>query len=300
MPEQPVEESLFIAAPDGLKLHVRAYGAMLAPRLPVLCLAGLSRTAEDFHALARALAGDAAGPRRVLALDYRGRGLSDYDPNPGNYSVMVEIGDVLAVLDATAAAPAVLIGTSRGGLVAMALAAVQPGAVAGVVLNDIGPVIEPAGLLRIKGYIGKLPEPKSLTEGAEILRRSAAAQFPKLGDADWLALARRGWRERDGRLVPTYDTALMKALDAVTPEGQLPDMWPQFDAMRHIPLMTIRGANSDILGLATLEAMAAQHPGMEVLEVPDQGHAPLLDDAATIDRIASFVARCDARHSAEG
>jgi len=289
-------ESSFIAAPDGLKLHLRAYGRRLAPGLPVMCLAGLSRTAEDFDALARALAGDAAAPRLVLALDYRGRGLSDYDPNPDNYTVAVELADVIAVLAATEAAPAVVIGTSRGGLIAMALAAAQPGALAGVVLNDIGPVIEPEGLLRIKGYVGKLPEPKSFTEGADILRRLAAAQFPKLAAAGWLALAKRSWREQDGRLVTTYDPALVRTLAAITPEGQLPDMWPQFDALRHLPLLTIRGANSDILSAATVAAMAARHPGMEVLEVPDQGHAPLLDDAATIGRIASFVAACDARH----
>jgi pimeloyl-ACP methyl ester carboxylesterase len=295
MPDEVACESLFIAAPDGLKLHLRAYGRSLAPRLPVLCLAGLSRTAQDFDALARALAGEAAAPRLVLALDYRGRGLSDYDPNADNYSVAVEVGDVIAVLAATEAAPAVVIGTSRGGLVAMALAAAQPGAVAGVVLNDIGPVIEPKGLLRIKGYVGKLPEPKTFAEGADILRRLAAGQFPKLEDAGWLALAKRSWREHEGGLVPTYDPALDKTLAAVTPEGQLPDMWPQFDALRHFPLLTIRGANSDILSVATVAAMAARHPGMEVLEVPDQGHAPLLDDDATIGRIASFLAACDAR-----
>jgi pimeloyl-ACP methyl ester carboxylesterase len=300
MPDEVACESSFIAAPDGLKLHLRAYGRRLAPRLPVLCLAGLSRTAQDFDALARALAGDAAAPRLVLALDARGRGLSDYDPNPDNYTVAVELADVIAVLAATEAAPAVVIGTSRGGLVAMALAAAQPGALAGVVLNDIGPAIEPKGLLRIKGYVGKLPEPKSFTEGADILRRLASAQFPKLEAAGWLALARRSWREHDGRLVTTYDPALVRTLAAITPDAQLPAMWPQFDALRHLPLLTIRGANSDILSAATVAAMAARHPGMEVLEVPDQGHAPLLDDADTIGRIAAFAAACDARHRGGG
>ena len=124
-----------------------------------MCLPGLSRTGEDFDILATALAGDAAAPRRVLALDYRGRGLSAWDPNPKNYTVATELDDVLAVLTALEAAPAIIIGTSRGGLIAMALAARQPGAIAGVVLNDIGPVIEAQGLLRIKGYVGKLPQP---------------------------------------------------------------------------------------------------------------------------------------------
>lgn len=288
-------ESRFVTAPDGLKLHLRSYGPQRAPRLPVMCLAGLSRTAADFDVLARALAGDAAAPRLVLALDYRGRGLSDYDPDPAKYTVATELGDVIAVLTATQAAPAVVIGTSRGGLVAMALAAVQPGALAGVVLNDIGPVIEPPGLMRIKAYVGKLPEPRSYQEGADILRRLAEAQFPKLEPAHWLALARRGWREQNGRLVTTYDPAIMNTLAAVTPDQPLPAMWPQFDAMRNLPLLVIRGANSDLLSTKTVAEMAARHPGMETIEVPDQGHAPLLEDAATIAAIVSFVAACDRR-----
>lgn len=292
-------ESRFVIAADGLKLHIVTYGPGCARRLPVLCLPGLSRTVEDFDPLARALAGDPITPRLVLALDYRGRGLSGYDPDPGKYTVATEVADVAAVLDATATAPAVVVGTSRGGLIAMVLATVRPGALAGVVLNDIGPVVEPEGLMRIKGYVGKLPEPKSFEEGADILRRLGEAQFPKLDARHWLALARRGWREQNGRLVTTYDPALATTLAAVTPDRPFPAMWPQFDALRHLPLLTIRGANSDILSTATVAAMTARHPGMAVFEVPDQGHAPLLDDDATIGRIASFVAACDARHAAE-
>ena len=133
--------SWFVTAPDGLRLHVREYGergSQHSPRhLPVVCLPGLSRTAEDFDALASAIAADAATPRRVLALDYRGRGLSDYDRNPKNYAIPVELADVIAVLVALGAAPAIIVGTSRGGLLAMALAPQCPGAVAGAVLNDI-------------------------------------------------------------------------------------------------------------------------------------------------------------------
>ena len=163
--------SAFVTAPDGLRLHLREYGPRLSPRLPVVCLPGLSRTAEDFDPLASSLASDAAAPRRVLAPDYRGRGLSESDRNPANYSIPVELADVIAVLTACAAAPAIIIGTSRGGLVAMALAAVEPAAIAGVVLNDIGPVIDAKGLMRIKSYVGKLPQPKTFEEGGEILRR---------------------------------------------------------------------------------------------------------------------------------
>jgi len=289
-------ESRFITAPDGLRLHVRDYGDRTATRRPVLCLPGLSRNGEDFHALAAALAGDAAAPRRVIALDFRGRGRSDYDRKPENYSVAVELADVIAVIAAMEAAPAVIVGTSRGGLVAMVLAARQPGAIAGVVLNDIGPVIEAKGLMRIKGYVGKLPEPRSFEEGAEILRRTADAQFPKLEAADWLAAAKRNWREDKGRLVTTYDPALAKTLATIGPDQPIPTMWPQFDALAQMPALVIRGANSDILSPQTVEAMQARHPDLNVFEVPDQGHAPLLAEPETIARIAAFAAECDALH----
>jgi pimeloyl-ACP methyl ester carboxylesterase len=291
-------ESRFVTAPDGLRLHLREYGPRLAPRLPVVCLPGLSRTAEDFDPLASSLAADAKAPRRVLALDYRGRGLSEFDRDPENYTLAVELADVIAVLTACAAAPAIIVGTSRGGLIAMALAAVEPGAIAGVVLNDIGPEIEAKGLMRIKGYVGKLPQPRSSEEGAEILRRIADAQFPKLDAAAWLTLAKRGWREEDGRLVPTYDPALARGLAALDPERPVPTMWPQFDALGHLPLLVFRGANSDILSEATVAAMQSRHPAMELFVVADQGHAPLLAEPDTIGKIASFAAACDARHAA--
>jgi pimeloyl-ACP methyl ester carboxylesterase len=285
----------FVTAPDGLRLHVREWAERSARGLPVVCLPGLARTTADFEALGAALAGDAKRPRRVLALDYRGRGLSDHDPDADHYSVAVELDDVLAVLTARAVPSAVIVGTSRGGLIAMTLAAVRPAAIAGVVLNDIGPVIEPHGLLRIKGYVGKLAQPRDLAEGADILRRASGGQFPRLGEADWLAAAQRTWREQDGRLVLAYDPRLARTLESFDPDQPLPALWPQFDALAQVPVMVIRGANSDILSVATVEAMRARRRDMTILEIPDQGHAPLLAEPETIARIASFIAECDGR-----
>jgi len=291
----------YVTAQDGLRLHVREYGARTAPAPPVVCLPGLARTTADFDPLAAALAGDADRPRRVLALDYRGRGLSDYDPDPDRYSIAIEREDVLTVLTAFAVASAVFVGTSRGGLIAMALAAVRPTAIAGVVLNDIGPVIEPHGLMRIKSYVGKLAQPRSFAEGADILRRLFGAQFPRLSDADWLASAQRSWREQDGRMVVTYDPRLARALATVDPGHPLPTQWPQFDALADVPMMVIRGANSDILSAATLAAMRARRGETmretTIMEIPDQGHAPLLAEPETIARIAAFIAECDRRHA---
>lgn len=286
--------STFISAPDGLRLHARCYGPRRAEAVTVVCLPGLARTAADFEVLAQALANDAAKPRRVLALDYRGRGLSAYDRDPANYAFPTELADVLAVLAALDAMPAVFVGTSRGGILTMLLASVRPTAIAGVVLNDIGPVIEPKGLMRIKGYVGKLPQPRDFAEGAEILRRLFDAQFPKLSHDDWLTAARRTFKEDNGRLVPTYDVNLAKTMAGVDFERPLPPLWAAFDALAKVPVMVIRGQNSDLLSSATVQAMQARHPGLETLEVPDQGHTPLLVEADVIARIAGFIGRCDA------
>lgn len=283
-----VHESLFVSAPDGLKLHVRAWGGR-SDALPVICLPGLSRTAADFDALGRALATDPVRPRRVLALDYRGRGGSEYDRNPRNYNVVVELADIIAVATALEAAPAVYVGTSRGGILTMLLAAVRPTMIAGAVLNDIGPVIESQGLIRIKSYVGKLPQPRTLEEGAELLRRLFSVQFPRLTAEDWLQAARQTWNEAGGRLILAYDPRLSETLRDVGPETPLPAMWAQFDALSGVPVMVIRGANSDILSATTLQAMRARRKDMEVIEVADQGHPPLLIEAAIVSRIADFV-----------
>jgi pimeloyl-ACP methyl ester carboxylesterase len=286
--------SVFISASDGLKLHARCHGRRSAPALPVVCLPGLARTVADFDALAGALANHPGNPRRVVALDYRGRGQSEYDRKPANYSFQIELADILAVVTALDCTPAILVGTSRGGILAMLLAAIRPTAIAGVVLNDIGPVIEPKGLMRIKGYVGKLPEPRTYEEGAEILRRLFNAQFPKLTPADWLASARRTFKQENGRLMPTYDVNLAKTMEGIDFERPLPPLWNEFDALRNVPVMVIRGANSDLLTAATVAAMRARHAEMEAIEVPDQGHAPLLAEADVIARIADFAGRCDA------
>jgi pimeloyl-ACP methyl ester carboxylesterase len=283
-------ESRFTAASDGLALHALDYGDPRSDRLPVVCLPGLSRTAEDFTPLATALAKE----RRVLALDLRGRGRSGYDRDPKNYKIAVETDDVLTVMTALAVGPAIFVGTSRGGLVTMTLATKRLDLIAGVVLNDIGPVVDTAGVMRIKSYVGKLAQPATYQEGADILRGISDNQFPGLTAADWLAAAKRAWREDGGRLVVTYDPALTRTLETVSPDKPFPTLWNEFDAMAEVPLMVVHGANSDILSTATITAMEARRPDMEVVTVPDQGHAPLLSDTRTIAAIAAFAAKCDA------
>jgi pimeloyl-ACP methyl ester carboxylesterase len=207
----------------------------------------------------------------------------------------VELADVLAELTALELGRAVFVGTSRGGMLIMLLAAARPAAIAGVVLNDIGPVIEPKGLMRIKGYVGKLPQPTSFDDAATLLRRLFAAQFPALSEADWRAWAQRSFEERNGRLLPNYDPGIAETLRGVDPERPLATLWDQFEALGGVPLLVIRGANSDILSPATVKAMRARHKGMKTIEVPEQGHAPLLREPDVIARIEAFVAACDSR-----
>ncbi len=287
-------ESRFVVAPDGLSLHVRCYEpAADAPYCPVLCLPGLTRNEADFRPLATHLAADRTYPRRVFALDSRGRGRSAYDPDWRNYNPAVELADVIAVMAALGLSRAAFVGTSRGGILTMLLAAVQPELIAGAILNDIGPVIEPEGLARIKRYAGKIPRPRDFAEGASVLRELFGAQFPALRESDWLAWAHRSWRRDKAELVGRYDQALANTLDSVTPDQPLPDLWAQFDALPPVPLMVVRGGLSDILSTETVQAMCARRADIEVVEVPDQGHAPLLSELEIISRVSAFLSRCD-------
>jgi pimeloyl-ACP methyl ester carboxylesterase len=287
-------ESRFLSAHDGLRLHVREYGSRLDAGTPVVCLAGLTRNSADFGPLASALSAGVRGPkRRVLALDYRGRGLSEYDRDWKNYSLDVENKDLLSVLTAMEINAAIFIGTSRGGLHTMLLSAMRPAVIRGAVLNDIGPVVEPRGMARIRGYVGKLPEPRSLAGAVDLLKEIMGERFDGLSDADWEAYARMTFADSVGRIATRYDRNLMRSLEALDLEQPLPPLWPQFDGLRSVPLLIIRGENSDILSAGTLEEMLRRHPGAEAHEVKGQGHAPLLIDGESINRIAAFAAKID-------
>lgn len=288
----PGYRDVWVTASDGLTLYARDYGPPAGEALPVLCLPGLTRNAADFHDLALGLSGDGRRPRRVLALDYRGRGRSGRDPDWRRYDLKVELADVLDMLTAAGVPEAVVVGTSRGGLLALALAAARPALLRGVVLNDIGPVVEREGLARIRSYVGKIPAPGSLDEGERVLARLFGDQFPGLTAAQWRAWAERTWREEEGRLVLDYDPALMRTLEGLDLDAPIPALWVLFAGLKGVPVLAIRGARSDLLSAETLAAMQAAHPGLEAVTVPDQGHAPLIE-GALIDRIKAFVERVE-------
>ena len=260
----PAYRSHFLSARDGLRLHVREYGTETANSTPVVCLPGLARTSADFDTLARALTAETAPPRRVLAIDYRGRGRSDYDPDWAHYEIKTELDDVLSMMAALGVPEAIIVGTSRGGLITMAMAPIRPTAIKGVVLNDIGPVIDAQGLIRIRGYVGKLPAPADWVQAANILKRNFGAQFPALDAAGWDGYARRTWKEVESAgkltLVPDYDIALMKTLAVLDLEAPMPVLWPLFEALSHAPMLVLRGAHSDLLSQTTLVQMVERHP----------------------------------------
>lgn len=291
--------SRFVSSADDLRLHMREYGAPDDPGIPLVCLPGLTRNSADFDPLARAIAaGGACKPRRVLALDYRGRGLSDYDPNWRNYNLEVENADILAVLTAAKVDRAIFVGTSRGGIHAMGLSATRPDVVEAVVLNDIGPVLDPAGVARIASYVGKTPVPLSLPEAVAVLKGMMADRFTALGEADWIACARATFVDESGKFGLRYDENLMRAFAEIATVTPLPTFWPWFEALKQHPVLAIRGANSDLFSAETLAEMTLRHEGCAAHVVEGQGHAPLLNDAATIDRICRFVAQAEASRMA--
>jgi pimeloyl-ACP methyl ester carboxylesterase len=286
---------IFATSTDGLRLHARVIGPADVAALPVLCLPGLTRTAEDFDAIAQALASDPQTPRRVVAVDYRGRGQSDFDPNPANYSVPVETTDVLTLASAAGISRAIWLGTSRGGLIAMVIAATRPELAGGIILNDIGPELEMTGLMKIKGYLGPPVTPQTWSEAADGLQRLFGSVFPALALDDWMAWARRAFRQdAHGRLVRTYDPALARTFDGIDPATPPAPLWELFDAMAKVPLLSIRGELSDLLSRDCVKEMKRRRLDMETCDVPLQGHAPLLADAPTTLRIKAFCRRCDA------
>lgn len=279
---------LVVRSADGLSLYAREYGPRDSPELPVVCLPGLTRNSDDFHELGLALGSAPERPRRVISVDYRGRGRSDWDKDWRNYDVRIELADLIQVLGATGIDQAVFVGTSRGGLITMALSTVRPDLIAGIVLNDVGPVLEPKGLARIKSYVGKLPAPRDFDDAARLMRDVSGGQFPGYTDAQWRKLAAGTWREDAGQMVLRYDPMLMKAIENLDLSGPLPDLWPFFDALRAFPILAIRGENSDLLTADTLAKMAERHPALTSLTAPGEGHAPAIE-GDVLSAIVAFI-----------
>jgi pimeloyl-ACP methyl ester carboxylesterase len=279
-------------AEDGLKLHALSASLPDSASLPAVCLPGISRTAEDFRELIGAFAENRPHSRPAFALNSRGRGLSQHDRNPANYSIAVELNDLVTFLQAINVRRAIFVGTSRGGILTMALASIFPQMIAGAVLNDVGPVFEMQGLLRIKNYVGKMPRPRSWPEAVTQLKKIMGAHFSAFSDGDWESYARRTW---SGNFEPLSDPAISTALAQIDPAVPLPTLWPQFDALTQAsPVLVLRGEHSDLLSRATVAEMKRRAKSMEVVEIAGQGHAPALGGAA-IETVLDFADRCGQR-----
>ena len=277
---------------DGLLLTARIFDAD-SDRLPILCLPGLSRNSLDFVRLGTFFARHATEPRRVIALDYRGRGLSDHDPDWRNYTPLREAQDVLTAADTLEVDRALIIGTSRGGIIAMLLAGIRPDLIAGAVLNDIGPVIERSGLLRIKNYLAARRTVSSWEQAEMAAREALGSQFPALCDEDWRAYTAASYVATPSGLVPQFDEHLLQPMADPSFLEHVPALWPQFMSLAGRPVLAIRGELSDLLSTETLHAMAERHPDFEQLTVRGQGHAPLLRDEISLERILAFARRCE-------
>jgi pimeloyl-ACP methyl ester carboxylesterase len=246
----------------------------------------LTRNSRDFEDLAPHL----QRRYRVIVPDVRGRGLSARDPNPQNYQPAIYLRDILALLDAVDASRVAVIGTSMGGLLAMMMSASHRERIAGIVLNDVGPEVDPAGLERIKSYAGRLPAPANWDEAIAQTRTLFINAWPNLSSERWSAITRRSYRENGkGGLDVDADPMIGEMLR--TAPAATANLWPFWKALRGIPMLAIRGALSDILSGATFAKMKAENPELVQLEVAQRGHAPLLDEPQCIAAIDAFLAR---------
>lgn len=279
-------EDRYWQSADGLKLHYRDYPGDPA-RPPILCLPGLTRNARDFEAVADRLAGD----WRVLAVDLRGRGDSDYAKDPASYAPPTYVDDVLALLDELALPRVVSFGTSLGGIVTMLLAARAPDRLAGALFNDVGPAIEPAGLARIRTYVGKPSVFPTWIHAARAVQDANADVYPDYDLDDWLIMAKRLYYvNNSGRIVLDYDMKLGEPFRE--PGGEAaPDLWPTLAALAGRPVLVVRGALSDILSAATADRMVATLPGSELVTIERVGHTPTLAEPAAVAAIDRLLAR---------
>ncbi|MEL7465027.1 MAG: alpha/beta hydrolase [Pseudomonadota bacterium] len=279
---------------DGLKTFTAADGLSLAYRDegagdPLLCLAGLTRNHRDFDEFAVLM----RNRYRVIRLDSRGRGASDRDPTYANYNPLTEAGDALALLDHLGIERATIIGSSRGGMLAIMIAATAPHRLRGVVLNDVGPQLKPEGLAVIGSYLGVVPKAKTIDEAAAGMEAAFGADFPGAGRDFWRGWAERGLNVTSDGLELNYDPKLrdatMEQIAAADPDG--PGLWPAFMALGPIPTLLLRGENSNLLGADGEAAMLEKKPDMLTQVVKDRGHIPRLDEPEAISAINAILER---------
>ncbi len=272
---------------DGLRLYARDYPHNNSGPV-IICLPGLSRNCRDFSQLCEYLNKNF----RVLAVDFRGRGKSEYDTNPANYQPAVYMKDMLALLNSLQLKKVILIGTSLGGLVSMLMASVSKDRIAAVILNDIGPEINPAGLERIKNYIGKSSNCRTWEEATDTVKAIHGSEYPDFTKQQWRDFSENLYRKGEaGNIILDYDPAI--AVPMQTSDNGVEaasNLWAVFDTIVELPMLIIRGKLSDILTIECVDQMRQRHPQLRYCELENRGHAPLLSEPAAIEAIEIFLA----------
>lgn len=288
----PAGEDIVWSSADGLSLYAKSYGPASAP-LSVLCIHGLTRNHKDFEPMIAAL----PGHYRFVAVDVRGRGRSAHDPEHKNYNPAIYAKDMGLLLDKLGIRRAVLIGTSMGGLISLMMMRRTPKRIAGVVLNDVGPVVEKTGIARIAGYAGKVQPVTDWQSAAAAVKTIQGQAFPDMPEERWMDFARRTYKELpNGDVVLDYDPNIARSLGKVKP-GAVTNfaLWRMFGGLKKAPLLVVRGAKSDILSEKTAQEMVRRHPDARLATVPRVGHAPILDEPEAVSAISDFLARLESK-----
>ena len=275
----------FFRTADGLRLYARDYPGPEANASVLLCLHGLTRNSKDFESLAQALASDF----RVVVPEQRGRGLSDYAEDVSCYSLLQYVEDTQGLIVDLGLERLSVVGTSMGGLMTFALNAMYPGLIERAVINDIGPEIAQEGLDRIKSYVGVAGPFEDWVEATAYLSSITAEIFPDWTDAQWSDFARQCYIEREGQIVIDYDPRIAVPLATQSSDTEAETLWSLFEAMASVPSLFVRGELTDLLSPECVTRMLKMHPAMEVLSVPNVGHAPMLNEPGVTEAIRRFL-----------
>ena len=278
----------FYQSKDGLRLYARDYPCqdkyIVLPKI-IFCMHGLTRNSSDFGKLAEHL----SQHYRVICVDNRGRGKSAYDSNPANYISLTYAEDMFILLDQLDIQKVILCGTSMGGIMAFIMAAMQPNRISGIIINDVGPELEPKGIQRIASYVGKTTQVNSWTDAVAITKAINQSAFPNFTDEEWEDFARNIFKDDNGKLSLDYDPDIAIPFKDMDTRSATSDLWPQFEAIVSIPMLLIRGANSDLISTACVEKMFKRKPDLKFVEVPETGHAPTLNEPLSRVAINSFL-----------
>lgn len=276
----------YFTNPDGLKQHYRDYNSAPAGAPVVLCMPGLTRNAKDFGYIADHLKNRC----RLICVEQRGRGLSQWDPDPSRYSPVTYVDDMMTLLAHLGLREIITIGTSLGGLMTIMMNAMHPGIIKAAVINDIGPEIDPKGIDRIKSYVGIGAPPATWDEAVAAVKSANPGVYPNFTDQEWVDFTHMLYTDEGGTPVAQYDPAIRKNFDDQDDQSA-PDLWPLFTLMHSVPTVVLRGGLSDILAADTLERMQAEHPDLVAVTVPDVGHVPLMREKIVQDAIDTLIAR---------